>query len=64
MKRRHRNAVGEDKTDALRLLSGTATLKASVSGKIETQNPREKAWWAKCGDNMEETQATIECPKA
>ena len=42
MKRRHRNAVGEDKTDALLLLSGTATLKVSVSGKIETLKIPEK----------------------
>ena len=42
MKRRHRNAVGEDKTDALRLTSGTASLKASVGGKIETLKIPEK----------------------
>ena len=42
MKRRHRNAVGEDKTDALHLTSGTTSLKASVGGKIETLKIPEK----------------------
>ena len=42
MKSKHRNAVEEDKTDALRLTSGTTSFKASVAGKIETLKIPEK----------------------